>query len=198
MTKNDWRYMNDEKTVVEMKLTRGKTMQFDADDFAKASQYTWCTDPCGGIGYAATEVAGKKLLFHHLVIGKPSKPLVVDHIDGNTLDNRKCNLRFVTPKQNTNNRRMDPRNRTGVNGLRLISDIKSKAPSMYCFTWREAGGCVKRKAFRFIASPFHPNCKYFSSAEEALIAATDFATEVRARIGNTNGIRPAVNVSKCE
>ena len=41
---------------------------------------------------------------HHFVIGKPQRGLVVDHINGNTLDNRRENLRIVTQSENSLNR----------------------------------------------------------------------------------------------
>ena len=42
---------------------------------------------------------GKKQYLHRLIMGNP-KGLVIDHINHNTLDNRKCNLRAVTPAEN--------------------------------------------------------------------------------------------------
>lgn len=44
-----------------------------------------------------------KLYIHRLVMGEVPRNMVVDHINGDTLDNRKVNLRIVTPKENSLN-----------------------------------------------------------------------------------------------
>lgn len=75
------------------------------------SRIVWGPQKCGSIFYLRrTERKNGHALtvfIHHAVIGRPlDRRLVVDHINGDGLDNRRCNLRVVGQHENSlNNRR---------------------------------------------------------------------------------------------
>lgn len=57
---------------------------------------------------------------HHLLLGAADGQLV-DHINDDPLDNRRANLRIVTPQQNVQNKRPSSCSLTGINGVRGTS-----------------------------------------------------------------------------
>ena len=92
-------------------LTQGKFAQVDDEDFDIASQYNWHVTESGATFYASRAILpvsdklGKQKL-HHLIIGKPDIGMVVDHIDGDGLNNSCSNLRFVTFRENQQNQKL--------------------------------------------------------------------------------------------
>lgn len=78
----------------------------DVSDADIVLQYRYHRIPFVLIGkenkyYARSDKGG---LMHHIVKGKPEGDLVIDHINGITLDNRGANLKPVTRSQNAQNR----------------------------------------------------------------------------------------------
>ena len=78
-------------------------------DFADAdlADFTWSYSSGG---YAVRNKGGEKLFMHRIimerVLGRPvHKGYHIDHINGNSFDNRRANLREVTPQQNIFNRK---------------------------------------------------------------------------------------------
>lgn len=86
-----------------IKLSRNKEALVDDDDYERLNQLTW---NCNSKGYAV-----RQSYLHNEIIKAP-KGLVVDHINGNPLDNRKCNLRIATKSQNKINSKKYTGNRT--------------------------------------------------------------------------------------
>ena len=90
--------------MIEIPITKGAIALIDDEDYEKIKNHSWCWH---GDGYAARgyHQNGRIVIekMHHVIIGKAPKGMVVDHINGNKLDNRRCNLRFVTIQQNAFN-----------------------------------------------------------------------------------------------
>ena len=95
-------------------LTKGKFAIVDDDDFIKLSKYKWCLFYKNGkTGLICNAVRnsskknGKKsrLIYMHREIMEAPSGLLVDHINFNSLDNRKLNLRVCTASQNQFHRR---------------------------------------------------------------------------------------------
>jgi hypothetical protein len=88
----------------EIELTQGKVAFVDDEDFETLSKAKWCCFKNGNTFYSHRRINRKLLSMHHAIMGKPLIGLMVDHIDGNGLNNQKGNLRFVTKRQNCLNR----------------------------------------------------------------------------------------------
>jgi len=84
----------------------------DDEDFEELNQYRWRANWCEGTkSFRATrdlpkDAKGKRYsVFMHRHIMNPDSDLQIDHINHDTLDNRKCNLRIVTVSENAMNRK---------------------------------------------------------------------------------------------
>ena len=87
----------------QIKLTQGKYAIIDDSSFGLVSQYKWHFHITNGkMGYPRTMIAGKKIRLHTLLMKNP-KGTYADHVNGNTLDNRRENLRICTPSESNAN-----------------------------------------------------------------------------------------------
>lgn len=74
----------------------------DDDDFELLSRYKWTLYKNGmAVGYCSGD---RKRTSMHRFILQPKKTEIIDHINHNTLDNRRVNLRIATNSQNQANR----------------------------------------------------------------------------------------------
>jgi len=87
-------------------LTKGQHAIVDAADFEWLNQHKWYAVPnTNGPGYYAARGAGGRTIFMHRQIMNAPDDMVVDHANHCPSDNRRCNLRLCTPRQNAFNRR---------------------------------------------------------------------------------------------
>jgi len=80
----------------------------DAGDFSFVSAHSWYLNKKDrDTNYAHTTINGKKIKLHQFLLGKPDDGFVIDHVNGDGLDNRRSNLRFVTNSQNRMNQKRE-------------------------------------------------------------------------------------------
>ena len=91
----------------------------DDDDYERIQKdfnnMKWCVSKCRHGLYAQKRVNKKNIYLHRYIMGNPKG--IIDHINHNTLDNRKSNLRTTTNANNLRNGTLRPNNKTGVNGV---------------------------------------------------------------------------------
>jgi hypothetical protein len=85
-------------------LTKGKFATVDAKDYDRLAKHKWTAYYTCGKWYAGRNDHGKFILMHREIM-RARKGKVVDHIDGNGLNNCKSNLRICTYSQNNIYRR---------------------------------------------------------------------------------------------
>lgn len=90
-------------SVVRVPLSNGKFAIVDAGDASLVEGYNW-SDKGNGYAMAWNRGIGGFVLMHRLIARAP-KGLDVDHINHDTLDNRRANLRVCSRKLNNHNRR---------------------------------------------------------------------------------------------
>jgi hypothetical protein len=89
----------------KIELTQGKFAVVDPEDFEKLNAYKWYAQKSYNNNFYAVRMTHgphgiRKFISMHRQITKPPPSLVVDHKDGNGLNNRKENLRIATEAQN--------------------------------------------------------------------------------------------------
>lgn len=105
----------------------------DADDLPLVGDIPWkphvlARTKSGDYEYATHQRGGKLTLLHRALTGCPPG-MVVDHINGDRLDNRRANLRICTHRENLQNTALRTDNKLGLKGVfklkqRYVAAIK--------------------------------------------------------------------------
>ena len=83
---------------------KGKYAIVDDEDYGVCSKYKWYY--VRGYANMGRKRGTNPILMHRLIMS-PSDGMVVDHLNHNTLDNRKANLRICRQSDNVKNRKGD-------------------------------------------------------------------------------------------
>lgn len=122
---NNFLYANDYALLDISTPTHQNTFsKIDIDDIEKVigarnkqGKFKWIAHDSsyGKFGLYALSTNRKERLHRTIIDAKPM--MVVDHINGDTLDNRKSNLRVITRAENNKNMRKHTNNTSGYSGV---------------------------------------------------------------------------------
>lgn len=154
-----------EGNVAYVPLTKGYEAVIDAADATAVEGALWHVHVSGHTQYAGTMVAGAKRsrAFLHRLLICADNGQVVDHIDGDGLNNRRSNLRIATQAENLRNCRKPSTNTSGVKGVHWCkrnkkwqAQIKDNGKSKYLglFASLEDAGAAYAKASADIHGAF--------------------------------------------
>lgn len=91
----------------------------DHEDYEWAKEYRWHINTSGYF-YRDRTVDGKRrpIRLHREIMGlENGDPIEIDHRNRDRLDNRRCNLRYATRKQNGQNLSLHSTNTSGYRGV---------------------------------------------------------------------------------
>ena len=99
-------------------LTRGVFAKVDDGDFNRLNVFNWYVqeDVRSGKFRAARKSGGVVIYLHREILVAP-RGVQVDHVNGDTLDNRRKNLRLCTHKENNRNKGLKSTNKSGYKGV---------------------------------------------------------------------------------
>ena len=93
---------------------KGDEFYFDLEDYDKIKVYCWWIN---SYGYMIAKHNNKNIFMNRLIMNCNDINKVVDHINHNTIDNRKINLRICTQSENTKNTKLNHDNTSGIIGV---------------------------------------------------------------------------------
>ncbi|WP_144509849.1 AP2 domain-containing protein [Bacillus sp. FJAT-22090] len=149
MGKNNIEILEEYAVMTIVSETHGTfKIKVDLEDVEKIQQVKWSVNHLNKKKYYV--VTGKGILLHRLIMDAP-KGKDIDHIYGDTMDNRKSQLRICDRKQNMSNSKHYANNTSGHRGV----------------TWNKTVG----KWMAYIMVNYkHKNLGYYVNKEDAINA----------------------------
>lgn len=152
---------------VSTKSHPGAVVKISADDWDNVrrkcrSRFHATTQGRSGNVYAQSKINGKTVYMHRLVLNPQQ---IVDHINGDGLDNRRENLRACSYGENNKNSKTRSDNQTGIKGVHIekrtnmfTSNIRSDGVSYHLGTF--ATKAAAQEAYEKAAKIHHGEFAY--------------------------------------
>ena len=112
-------------------LTRGKFAIVDDGDFEWLNRRKWRYDGRYAVRSIWKNGKDKTTYMHRIILNTPPG-LQSDHMSGDRLDNRRCNLRICTSSQHHANRRKQPGYTSQYKGVRWSAKWNKWRAQIYC------------------------------------------------------------------
>ena len=122
-------------------LTRGYEAVISLADLPIVERFNWCVIVAPTKVYATRTECGngeKRYIYMHRAILNAPPGVLVDHRDGDGLNNQRSNLRFATFGENARNQRISKQNASGFKGVswhtkgkRWVAQIKHEGEVIY-------------------------------------------------------------------
>ena len=113
--------------MLMIELTQGKVALVDDIDFIYLNQWKWFIDKNCKHSYAVRDLcSGKRIYMHRVILERMGFENFeeTDHIDRDTLNNQRYNLRSATRQQNSANHKLNVNNVTGFRGICYTERLK--------------------------------------------------------------------------
>lgn len=108
-----------------IQLTRGQVAIVDDEDYEQLSKHSWYCHRSsdGSLSACRRDKQTRRLVIMHREIAGAPHDKVIDHRDGNTLNNTRANLRICTQSENNMNKRLASNNTSGAKGVHWHKQI---------------------------------------------------------------------------
>lgn len=168
--------------IIESKVYGVIRVKIDNDDLEKCSKLTWHYAKNKNSKYIQTRIKGKMIKLHRYIMNMNNSNLVVDHINRNSLDNRKSNLRICSYKENSFNKSIRVDNTSGIPGVsfhktnkKWRAKIKYNNLTIHLGYFEDINEALinRRVAEEILFGEYSPNEKMENIEEELLYKARE-------------------------
>ncbi len=153
----------------KVKLTNGGHTLVNNEDYKLISRYRWLASESQKGRFYVKRTTRPQIYLHRFLLSPPREKFT-DHINGNTLDNRRSNLRVVSKYQNTLNKKIHKNNKSGYKGVVRINYTKR----------------VKEWVARITVKGKQIYLGYYRTPEEAALAYDDGAKKYFGKFARMN------------